>query len=279
MNTRHTTRFTHQSHSHRPPGNTAPRRADGPGESRDSTREPTARDKPGQYTKPNRKPKGRTLTTFLADLSQRDMQRRLSEALRVYVIAMGYPHGTEDQRAPMWLEHSRRHGWQAAAIFDAPAIPSGHDAPPVLDPEQARMVGIAYGYRGAADQWWHQQVSQGLRKSGRPRDQVNTLLEQYFELTELHVDPQLQGHGYGEALARRLLSRRTESHVLLSTPEITGESNRAWRLYRRLGFTDVIRQHQFAGDPRRFAVLGRPLPLEPGYRQPDISAVWHDNPR
>ncbi|WP_255796098.1 GNAT family N-acetyltransferase, partial [Mycobacteroides abscessus] len=167
------------------------------------------------------------MTTFLADLSQRDMQRRLSEALRVYVIAMGYPHGTEDQRAPMWLEHSRRPGWQAAAIFDTPAAPSGITGPAEDLTEQARIVGIAYGYRGAADQWWHQQVSQGLRKTGLPRDRINALLNQYFELTELHVDPGLQGHGYGEALARRLLAGRTESHVLLSTPEISGESNRA----------------------------------------------------
>lgn len=220
------------------------------------------------------------MTTFLADLSQRDMQRRLSEALRVYVIAMGYPHGTEDQRAPMWLEHSRRPGWQAAAIFDSPAAPPSDTTGPAEELlEQARIVGIAYGYRGAADQWWHQQVSQGLRKTGLPRDRISALLDQYFELTELHVDPGLQGHGYGEALARRLLAGRTESHVLLSTPEISGESNRAWRLYRRLGFTDVIRQHQFAGDPRQFAVLGRPLPLEPGYRQPGVTAVWHDKPR
>ena len=65
----------------------------------------------------------------------------------------------------------------------------------------------------------------------------------------------------GEALARRLLSGRGETYVLLSTPEIHGEDNRAWRLYRRLGFTDIIRGHHFAGDPRAFAILGRQLPL------------------
>ena len=58
-----------------------------------------------------------------------------------------------------------------------------------------------------------------------------------------------------------LLADRIESHVLLSTPEINGEGNRAWRLYRRLGFTDVIRGYHFAGDPRAFAILGRALPL------------------
>ena len=69
------------------------------------------------------------------------------------------------------------------------------------------------------------------------------------------------GPGPGEALARRLLADRGESHVLLSTPEINGEANRAWRLYRRLGFTDIIRGYHFAGDPRAFAILGRALPL------------------
>ena len=57
------------------------------------------------------------------------------------------------------------------------------------------------------------------------------------------------------------MAGRGEAHVLLSTPEINGEANRAWRLYRRLGFTDIIRGYHFAGDPRPFAILGRSLPL------------------
>jgi len=86
-------------------------------------------------------------------------------------------------------------------------------------------------------------------------------MNSYFELTELHIHPRAQGHGLGEALIRRLLDDRGEQHVLLSTPEINGEANRAWRLYRRLGFTDIIRGYHFAGDPRAFAILGRSLPL------------------
>ncbi|SLJ82238.1 acetyltransferase [Mycobacteroides abscessus subsp. abscessus] len=49
--------------------------------------------------------------------------------------------------------------------------------------------------------------------------------------------------------------------MLLSTPEVAREENRAWRLYRRAGFTDVIRDFVFAGDTRPFAILGRRLPL------------------
>jgi ribosomal protein S18 acetylase RimI-like enzyme len=120
---------------------------------------------------------------------------------------------------------------------------------------------VAYGYRGAPDQWWQQQVSRGLHRIGFPRDQSARLMSDYFELTELHIHPSAQGRGLGEALARRLLADRGEANVLLSTPELNGEDNRAWRLYRRLGFADIIRDYHFAGDPRAFAILGRPLPL------------------
>jgi ribosomal protein S18 acetylase RimI-like enzyme len=104
-------------------------------------------------------------------------------------------------------------------------------------------------------------VVQGLERGGTGQTRIAELMSNYFELTELHIHPQAQGRGLGEALTRRLLSGRDEPHVLLSTPEINGEANRAWRLYRRLGFADVIRGYHFAGDPRPFAILGRELPL------------------
>ena len=243
-------------------------------------------------------PPGRatTLATHLIDLSPGDMQRRLGDALGVYVDAMRYPRGTEDQRASMWLEHTRRPGWKAVACVESSARvespawaenPAGVEAPArgqtsAPPPASARaeagsrpedtaagapalssapMLGVAYGYCGAPDQWWQQQVVAGLRRMGTDNDRISELLTSYFELTELHIHPRAQGRGLGEALIRRLLEDRTEQHVLLSTPEINGEANRAWRLYRRLGFTDVIRGYHFAGDPRAFAILGRALPL------------------
>jgi ribosomal protein S18 acetylase RimI-like enzyme len=74
----------------------------------------------------------------------------------------------------------------------------------------------------------------------------------------VHVRPANQGRGIGEELLRRLLAGVRSSKVLLSTPE--GPS-RAWRLYYRLGFTDVLRHYRFTGDPRPFGVLGRVLPM------------------
>ena len=213
------------------------------------------------------------MATFLIELSPQDMQCRLHDALGVYVDAMRYPRGTEGQRASMWLEHTRRRGWKAvaavevadratAAVEVANSAGAAVEVAPTADQlGEGALLGVAYGYSGAPDQWWQQQVSQGLHRVGVPREEIARLMSSYFELTELHIHPRAQGRGLGEALARRLLADRGEANVLLSTPEIIGEANRAWRLYRRLGFTDIIRGYHFAGDPRAFAILGRTLPL------------------
>ncbi|HEY2222495.1 GNAT family N-acetyltransferase [Actinomycetospora sp.] len=225
----------------------------------------------------------------LVDLDPTELAARLDEALDLYVAAMGYPPGTARQRAPMWLEHSRRPGWRGVAALDR------HDV----------LRGIAYGYPGAAGQWWYEEVRRGLRRAARParstgagggllgaglgrllgdaartgngnnqvpatadldpwplEDDPESYLADYFELTELHVRTDAQGHGLGHGLLRRLLDRADAGHVLLSTPEAPVPT-RAWLLYRRCGFRDLLRHHRFSSDPRPFAVLGRPLPMEP----------------
>ncbi|WP_280500482.1 GNAT family N-acetyltransferase [Nocardia farcinica] len=190
----------------------------------------------------------------VVDLSVAELRYRLHDALSVYVAAMEYPRGTENHRAPMWTEHTARAGWQAVAAM----LPDddGH-----VDVRTAPLLAIAYGYRGAPHQWWHQQVHAGMRRCGWPEHSARELLADYFELTELHVHPSAQGLGIGGTLLHRLLEHRDERAVLLSTPEVAREENRAWRLYRRAGFTDVIRDFVFAGDTRPFAILGRRLPL------------------
>ncbi|WP_433663457.1 GNAT family N-acetyltransferase [Nocardia sp. CA-128927] len=199
--------------------------------------------------KPNHTP-----APVVVDLSVAALRSRLHDALAVYVAAMDYPRGTEHHRAPMWTEHTTRPGWQAVAAV----VPddSGH-----VDLRSSPIVAIAYGYRGAAHQWWHQQVHSGMRRSGWPEHSTRELLSDYFELTELHVHPSAQGLGIGGTLLERLLRDRPEQAVLLSTPEVDGEDNRAWRLYRRQEFTDVVRNFVFSGDNRPFAILGRRLPL------------------
>jgi ribosomal protein S18 acetylase RimI-like enzyme len=184
--------------------------------------------------------------TRLVAMTSHQLGLRLAEALELYVTAMEYPPGTAQQRAPMWVGHMSRPGWRCVAALDA----------------GDRLVGISYGYRGAPKQWWHEQVHKGLQ-TVLPPDAVRLWLTDYFELTELHVHPESQGHGLGEALLRGLLAEPAPaSRVLLSTPESApGSPSRAWRLYLRMGFHELLRDYRFAGDPRKFAVLGRELPL------------------
>lgn len=205
-------------------------------------------------------------TPRVIEFSADEFRDRLPEALSIYVAAMGYPRGTEYHRAPMWTEHARRAGWHGVGAIASPAadIPAANSPAPG-DPvrQSSSLVAVAYGYRGSPEQWWNQQVRTGLRQSGWNQSEISSILDDYFELTELHVHPGAQGHRLGEALLRRLLDRRPEQGVLLSTPEVSSEDNRAWRLYRRMGFQDILRHFTFAGDKRPFAVLGRGLPLPP----------------
>jgi ribosomal protein S18 acetylase RimI-like enzyme len=174
----------------------------------------------------------------LRRLDQAGFRARMRELLDVYVAAMRYPAGTAAARAALWAEHSTRPGFDCLVVEDA----------------DGRILGLAYGYRGLPGQWWFGEVNRGL-----PDDPQGWLTD-YVELTELHVHPRSQGAGLGETLLRALVDGRSEGAVLLSTPEGT---NRAWRLYRRLGFQDVLRDFRFTGDPRPFGVLGRRLPLAP----------------
>ena len=181
----------------------------------------------------------------LVELDARDLADRLAEALHIYVSAMGYPPGTARQRRSLWLDHVRRPGWRAVGWLD----PAG------------QLLGIAYGYTGGPGQWWYEEVRRGLRGAAPA---MTAMTDDYFELTELHVRPDAQGGGLGEGLLRALLAGTHRAHVLLSTPEHGPRPpGRAWRLYRRLGFRDVLRDHLFTGDARPFAVLGRELPLPP----------------
>ncbi|GAA4817851.1 GNAT family N-acetyltransferase [Tomitella cavernea] len=216
------------------------------------------------------------MSLLVSEIPAPILRTRLYEALEVYVSAMHYPRGVEHSRAPMWAEHMLRDGWRAVAAFQIPDTGPGaavatddaatamDDATAAMDdataiPEAARLVGIAYGYHGAPAYWWDRQVRSAVRDTAGPEG--TRLMSDYFELTEIHVAPSAQGKGIGAALLTRLLSGLAESRVLLSTPEVPEEQNRAWQLYRRMGFEDVLRHFRFVGDRRDFAVLGRTLPL------------------
>lgn len=179
----------------------------------------------------------------------------LPELLSIYASAMDYSPTVAHARAPLWLDHSRRIGFRCVIAVDGEEPTTTYDDFVEHQSRQSpgQIAGFSYGYRGAIGQWWFNEVARGLGNVADP------WLLDYFELTELHVRPSQQGRGIGEALLRALVAPAPNRAVLLSTPE--GE-NRAWRLYRRLHFENVLRTFLFSGDGRPFAVLGRSLPLD-----------------
>ena len=170
-----------------------------------------------------------------------DLTRRLDDAIAVYGEAMGYPVDMLAMRRGYMASHAHRRGFKAVATMD----------------NTGALMGFGYGYLSEPGQWWHDQV-----KSALGRDVRKVWLSDCFEVVEMHVRPLAQGHGLGATQLRNLLNMTSAATTLLSTPEADEAESRAWRLYRRFGFVDVIRNFMFPGDARPFAVLGRTLPLD-----------------
>jgi ribosomal protein S18 acetylase RimI-like enzyme len=170
-----------------------------------------------------------------------DLGRRLDDVIAVYGDAMGYRPEVLATRRGYIATHLRRPGFRAVATLAS----------------DGSLIGFGYGYHSEPGQWWHDQVSAALDPAAR-----KTWLSDCFEVVELHVRTAAHGHGLGSRQLRALLRMAEGTTTLLSTPEDEEESSRAWRLYRKFGFVDVLRHLRFPGDSRAFAVLGRTLPLE-----------------
>ncbi len=165
-----------------------------------------------------------------------DMAHRLDDVISVYGQAMGYTAAMLESRRGYMATHVHRPGFRAVATID----------------ETGQLLGFGYGYTSAGGQWWHDQV-----RSGLTRDDRRIWLADCFEIVELHVRPSAQGYGIGSRQLAALLRMAPGSRVLLSTPEADETASRAWRLYRRFQFVDVLRHFYFPGDARAFAILGR----------------------
>ncbi|MBT2228845.1 GNAT family N-acetyltransferase [Nonomuraea sp. NEAU-A123] len=120
-----------------------------------------------------------------------------------------------------------------------------------------KIVGFAYGFRGAPGQWWHDVVFRAL-ESRAGREAAEAWLGNAFELAEIHMHPDYQGKGIGRAMITTLCAGRPERSAVLSTHD---RPTMARHLYASMGFTDLLSPFLFPGGYEQYAILGSRLPL------------------
>ncbi len=188
--------------------------------------------------------------TRLRPLDGPGLIRELDAVLAVYAAAMRTPAPQLPGRRMMMERHARYPEFRGlAAVTEGDA--RGGDG---------TIIGIGYGFPGQAGQWWHDMVAAAITAAaGRGASQA--WMANSFEIGELHVHPDHQGRGIGRRILVSLASGRPERTAVLST--LDAES-RARRLYRSVGFTDLLTGFRFPGGGEPYAVMGVPLPLPPG---------------
>jgi GNAT superfamily N-acetyltransferase len=184
----------------------------------------------------------------------------LGVLINVYSAAMQPPqHQLPGRRAIM----ERHTGFPSFRCVAMTLPDDSGNAPPELWTQTGRdrltVIGFAYGFHGAGGQWWHDLVRSALAGAGG-RDLAQAWLDDSFEVAEVHVHPGYQGRGVGRAIVPALIHPRLERTALLSTQDT---DSRARRLYRGLGFTDLLTGYRFPGTDPPYALMGAALPLRP----------------
>lgn len=182
----------------------------------------------------------------LREIDVKTFQRMLNALVEVYVAAMNPPRNQLPGRQAIMQRHATHPGFRAFVMERRRALGS-------------TVVGFIYGFHGSAGQWWHDVVESELQARNGP-EYTEHWLSNAYEVAELHVHPAYQGMGLGRKLLTTLCSDRPESTVVLSTLDRRPETP-AHRLYRSVGFVDLLSSFEFPGGGPPYAVMGAPLPL------------------
>ena len=179
----------------------------------------------------------------VSELSPGQFAARLDQMIAVYAAAMRPPTELLAGRRSIMAGHAAQPGFRALLASE-----DGSGAP----------AGFGYGFHGAPGQWWHDTVARALI-AAHGTAAAAAWLDDSFEVAELHVAPEHQGHGVGAGLLLRLTSDRPERTALLSTRDANSPAR---RLYRGVGFTDLLTDFAFfPGSEPPYAVMGAELPL------------------
>ncbi|GLV60149.1 hypothetical protein KDH_69720 [Dictyobacter sp. S3.2.2.5] len=113
---------------------------------------------------------------------------------------------------------------------------------------QNRVIGMGFGHRSQAGNWWHDRVA--TRLGGE-----HPALQDAWVLVELAVLHEYRSRGVGHALHQTLLRNQPCPRTLLST-EVSNTGAR--RFYERLGWDYVLTNFQFSEGDQPFVVMSRP---------------------
>jgi ribosomal protein S18 acetylase RimI-like enzyme len=192
---------------------------------------------------------------ILSDLGPREFLGETDVLLAIYADAMD----AEEALLPGRRELMRRHaGYPAfkALLATDPAAGAGSGG--------GQVLGFTYGFRGQPGQWWYDAVQSALAMAIGSALTASWLAD-CLEVAEVHVRKDQQRRGIGTRLLMTLTGGRTERTALLSTPD---RDTTARRLYRRMGFCDLMTGYSFPGDSPPYVVMGAVLPL----RDPVVAA-------
>jgi ribosomal protein S18 acetylase RimI-like enzyme len=184
------------------------------------------------------------------ELGPREFRTAIRALVGVYAAAMNPPDRTLSGREAIMDRHAASPGFRGLTAH-----------------VDGRLAGFTYGFHGESGQWWHDMVAAALATRSGARisaaeyagtDAPGAWLDDSFEIAELHVLPPWQGRGIGRSLLLSLATGRQERTAVLSTADAP---TRARRLYRGLGFTDLLTDFRFSGSEPPYAVMGALLPL------------------
>ena len=184
-----------------------------------------------------------TRSITLSELRPAEFRRAIGRLVAVYAAAMSPPQRMLAGRESILERHAANPGFRALVVR------ASGEGDPVI-------AGFTYGFRGAPGQWWHDIVASALASTYPPS--AASWLDDSFEVAELHVLPDYQGAGIGRRLLLELTTGRPERTAVLSTQDA---ESRARRLYRDVGFTDLLTGFRFSGGEPPYAVMGASLPL------------------
>jgi ribosomal protein S18 acetylase RimI-like enzyme len=178
----------------------------------------------------------------IAELSRADFLAHIDDFVTIYAAAMGAGPDELPSREAIMERHAGNPGFRALAVYSG---------------TPARIVAFTYGFHGQHGQWWHDVVHAGI--TGRAGLAIaDGWLHDVLEIAEVHVQPEYQARGIGRRMVLSLASGRSERTAVLSTRDA---ETPARRLYRSLGFADLLTRFLFPGGGPAYAVMGAELPL------------------